>query len=112
MRNFKEEEFIMGNEIVFCKMDAIFLVLLDELRDRVARPLTINSSYRSVDYNESINGASKSQHLYGKAVDIHCVDSALRLAIVGHAVQLGLSVGVGNTFIHIDNRDTQIMFVY
>ena len=112
MRYFKESEFIMGNEIVYSKMNVQFLTLLDELRERVGEPLKVNSSYRSLEYNASIGGASKSKHMEGIAVDLHCTDSKLRVKIVGHAIQLGLTVGIGNRFIHCDNRNEQIMFTY
>ena len=111
MRNFEEDEFIMGDQVVFCKMDYLFLVLLDELRDKVGEPLIINSSWRSKEYNASVDGVEDSQHLYGNAVDIHCTDSVLRAKIVGYALDLGMSVGVYQTWIHVDNRDNQLLYV-
>ena len=112
MKYFRNTEFMMGNENVFDKMDKNLLTQLDELRGLVNEPLKINSSYRSLDYNRSINGSSKSQHLLGKAVDLHCDNGTLRGKIVHHALNLGLTVGVAKTFIHIDNRDNQIVFTY
>ena len=112
MKYFKDNEFKMGDEIVFSKMNTQFLTLLDVLRENVNFPLKINSSFRSEEYNESIGGALQSQHLLGKAVDLHCTDSTLRAIIVGHALLLGLSVGVAKTFVHIDNRSNQLLFTY
>jgi uncharacterized protein YcbK (DUF882 family) len=103
---------MMGNENVFDKMDRNLLLQLDELRGLVNEPLKINSSYRSLDYNRSIGGSTKSQHLTGNAVDFHCDNGTLRGKIVHHALNLGLTCGVAKTFVHIDNRDNQIVFTY
>ena len=43
---------------------------LQILRDYFGLPITINSGYRSPAHNRSVGGASKSQHLLGKAADI------------------------------------------
>jgi len=112
MKHFKESEFMMDKENVFNEMNTEFLCLLDDLRELVGEPLTVNSSYRSVAKNESVGGASNSQHLYGNAVDLSCNNGALRLKIVECAIELGLSVGVNKYFIHVDNRLRQIVFAY
>jgi uncharacterized protein YcbK (DUF882 family) len=109
---FEEEEFKMGNEIVFDKMQEDFLCLLDDLRVYVKEPLHITSSYRSESYNKSVGGSKTSQHLTGNAVDLHCNNGKLRRKIVQNALELGLSVGVAKNFIHIDNRLRQIVFTY
>ena len=112
MRYFDKEEFRMGNEIVFDEMQKELLQLLDDLRDLVNEPLHINSSYRSLEYNQSIGGSKNSQHLIGNAVDLHCTNGLLRMKIVENALALGLTCGVAKTFVHIDNRLNQIVFAY
>ncbi len=112
MRYFKESEFIMGKELVFDKMDIDFLKLLDNLRECVNEPLHVNSSFRSVDYNKAVGGSSTSEHLDGNAVDLKCNNGVLRLKIVENALALGLTVGVAKSFVHIDNRASQIVFAY
>jgi len=112
MRYFKDAEFIMDGEVVYSKMQSQFLALLDQLRGEVGEPLLINSSYRSEEYNEQIGGVKNSMHVHGRAVDLHCDNSRLRAKIVRVALSLGLTVGVNSTFIHVDNRDNQIMFTY
>ena len=112
MKYFKETEFVMGKELVFDKMDADFLKLLDNLRECVNEPLHISSSYRSIDYNKAVGGSSKSQHLTGNAVDLKCNNGVLRLKIVENALALGLTCGVAKSFVHIDNRISQIVFAY
>ncbi len=111
----------MGDEIVFDKMDDLFLELLDTLRDEVGFPIKLNSTYRSKEYNEIIQKranknykpySSRSKHLLGIAADLACTDSTKRAKIVYTALDLGLTVGVAKSFIHIDDRDNQIMFTY
>ena len=110
--HFKHYEFMMGNKNVYDKMDSNLLALLEVLRDNVGQALTITSSYRSPEYNKSIGGASRSQHLTGNAVDLSCKNGILRSKIVFQALKLGLTVGVAKSFIHIDNRETQLVFSY
>ena len=43
---------------------------LQVLRDHIGEPIHINSAYRHKEYNKSVGGASRSQHLYAKASDI------------------------------------------
>ena len=43
---------------------------LQVLRNFVGKPITINSGYRSPEYNKQIGGVINSQHLLGRAADI------------------------------------------
>jgi uncharacterized protein YcbK (DUF882 family) len=43
---------------------------LQVLRDYLGVPISINSAYRTLEYNRKIGGSTKSQHLLGKAADI------------------------------------------
>lgn len=45
--------------------------ILDPLRARMGRPVIITSGYRSRRVNELVGGSKTSQHLTGKAADIH-----------------------------------------
>ena len=87
----------MGGENCYDKMDPYFLTLLDDLRDAVGEPLYLTSTYRSPDYNRSINGASRSKHLEGIAADISCNNGTLRAKIIKEALNMGLTVGAAKT---------------
>ena len=50
---------------------ALVLNVLDPLRARTGRPIIITSGYRSQRVNELVGGSKTSQHLLGKAADIH-----------------------------------------
>jgi len=43
---------------------------LQRARDQIGRPFQVNSWYRPPAVNEAVGGASRSQHLFGRAVDI------------------------------------------
>lgn len=45
--------------------------VLDPLRAIIGRPIIITSGYRSQRVNELVGGSKTSQHLSGKAADIH-----------------------------------------
>lgn len=109
---FSREEFIMGEENVFDKMDSEFLYKLDDLRDRVGFSLVITSSYRSPEYNEKVGGAPRSMHLKGRAVDVRCRNSSDRAVILYYALQMGFTCGVNKSFIHLDDRVDQKVFLY
>jgi len=77
---------------------------LQVVRDILGRPITINSGYRSVAYNNKTPGASEnSQHVLGKAADI--VVYGMEPKAVQEALR-GWSGGLGSydTFTHVDIR--------
>ena len=112
MKYFKENEFLMGGVEVFDKMDPIFLQKLDDLREKINSPMVITSSFRTEAYNKKIKGAKLSMHLYGRAVDISCQNSHYRALVLKEALNMGLSVGVGSNFLHLDDRANQLVFTY
>jgi len=112
LKYFSKDEFVMGSDNVYNYMNPSFLLILDKLREEIGFPIKINSSYRNKEYNASIGGVKNSKHIESIAVDIACLDSKERAYIVAHALLLGLTVGVAKTFLHIDNRENQILFTY
>ena len=106
-KNFSQKEF----ECPCCGQLVIEQGLLDKIqtiRDLMERPLLITSGYRCAEYNESIGGATLSQHRLGRACDISTKDwggwtlyKFLKLAI-----KYDLSVGIYDQHLHVDNRIT------
>lgn len=45
--------------------------VLQPLRDKLGKPVIINSGYRCPALNKAIGGATHSQHMQGQAADIH-----------------------------------------
>ena len=56
---------VLGN------IEALVLNVLDPLRARIGRPIIITSGYRSQRVNNLVGGSKTSQHMLGKAADIH-----------------------------------------
>lgn len=49
---------------------ALVMKVLDPLRDKYAKPVTVNSAYRSPFLNSKVGGSDFSQHVKGQAADI------------------------------------------
>lgn len=89
------------------QMDAGFLALLDEVRETAGIPLVLNCAYRSKEWEKKQGRSGNSAHTRGKAVDIRCNTSANRYKIVRAALLCGVCrIGVGKTFVHLDNDKT------
>jgi uncharacterized protein YcbK (DUF882 family) len=86
---------------------------LQVLRDYVKKPIKINSGYRSPAYNKKIGGATKSQHMLGRAADItiqgmtagQVADTIEQLIAAGKMQQGGL--GRYPNFVHYDIRKSR-----
>ena len=83
---------------------------LQVLRDYLGVPISINSAYRTLEYNRKIKGATNSQHLLAKAADIvveskspeEVANIIKYLISEGKMVQGGLKAY--KTFTHYDIR--------
>lgn len=49
--------------------------LLDPIREKWGKPITVNSGFRSLEVNDQVGGVATSQHCKGQAADIHCNDN-------------------------------------
>ena len=47
---------------------------LDGIREKLGKPILINSGYRSPMLNKAVGGVANSQHLKGLAADVVCAD--------------------------------------
>lgn len=116
-KNFTKEEFDCndGSEMNIAIYHNIVKVAnqLQILRNYIGKPITINSGYRSEEYNASIGGAKNSQHIMGRAADIVvkgmtplAVHTTIELLIEkGDMLQGGL--GLYDSFVHYDIRGTK-----
>lgn len=69
------------------------------------KKIKINSAYRSKEHNAAVGGASKSQHLHGKAFDLNVTDlnREQRLRLIASLSAMGITgLGIGNNIIHAD----------
>ena len=116
-KNFSKEEFDCsdGSEMNIAIYHNMVKVAnqLQILRNYIGKPITINSGYRSEEYNASIGGAKNSQHIMGRAADIVvkgmsplAVHTTIELLIEkGDMLQGGL--GLYDSFVHYDIRGTK-----
>lgn len=109
---FRPSEFLCDGVVVIDQMNPDFLVKLVELRRRSKVPFKVNSCWRSAKKNKDVGGASNSMHLIGRAVDIHCPNDKFRAIVCREALAMGLTVGIMENGLHIDDRDDQIVFHY
>jgi hypothetical protein len=92
------------------RVDTRVIELADEVCRRFGRPATIISGYRSPSYNSSVDGARRSQHMLGKAIDVVFDGGALtndeknRVIAIASAVGF-VGIGIYNTSFHFDLRD-------
>lgn len=83
---------------------------LEVLRDYLGRPIQVISGWRSHEHNEAIDGATQSQHLFGRAADIvvpglspaQVFGAIEQLQAEGRMTQGGLSAYA--SFTHYDTR--------
>lgn len=96
------------------QVDRNALARLDELRNRVNRPLALTSAYRCPEHPEEAKKAQAGQHAKGTAFDISVADGAQRMQIVKTAIELGFNgIGIAKSFVHVDTRtSTPVIWTY
>ena len=81
--------------------------LLEEIRAACGnRAITVNSGYRTPTYNEKVDGAKQSQHLYAAAADIKVsgMSASEVYKLCDRLVGSRGGVGKYSTFTHVDVR--------
>lgn len=58
------------NSQIVSNLEQLVAQILDPLRERYGKPITVNSGYRCPALNKLVNGAKNSQHVKGQAADI------------------------------------------
>jgi uncharacterized protein YcbK (DUF882 family) len=106
-RNFRGEEFACKCGCGACIPDVGLVHKLQQLRDRIKKPIVINSSTRCAKHNKAVGGERESFHLTGKAADI-CVPGMPVQTLLKHVEESNLFKGVGyypkKNFVHVDTR--------
>ena len=115
IRNFKVDEFVCPHcgEVL---IDPNLVVLLQEFRDRIGRPVVITSAYRCEEYNKAIGGVPNSAHIRGYAVDVAIPDSGFRYALIEFLTKSGITrFGIAEDFVHFDldpDKPQGVVWVY
>jgi zinc D-Ala-D-Ala carboxypeptidase len=85
-------------------MKPSFMRKLKKARDYAGVPFGINSGHRTPKNNKKVGGKKDSSHLDGWAGDISCTSSRQRAKIIPALIRAGFNrIGIGKTFIHVDN---------
>jgi len=82
--------------------------LLQALRDKLGKSISIVSGYRCETHNNHVNGAKHSQHCLGTAADIRITGMDAHDVhdyIASHFNQRAKGLGNYKTFTHVDVRD-------
>lgn len=84
------------------------VMVLQSIRSHFGAAVTINSAYRTPQYNEKVGGAAQSQHCYGTAADI-TVKGKTPAQVAAYARQImpdwgGVGIYAKQGFTHIDVR--------
>ncbi len=117
MKYFEYEEFdspdIQGSGQL---MDSKLLEMIDEAREIYGKPIHVNSGYRTVEYNREVGGVKSSSHLKGLAIDVACVKSDDRFAMLSALLEVGFNrIGVASSFIHVDidkDKSQNVIWTY
>ena len=85
MRWFKDKEFACrccGELPPFARenIEALVRNVLDPVREKLGKPIQVNSGYRCKNHNEAVGGVKGSQHLVGEAADLRIDGSPEELA--------------------------------
>ena len=107
-KNFNLREFVSPdtNEV---KLENEVVFRLQKLRDKIGKPITVTSGYRTHEYNNYVGGVPKSYHKLGQAADIYCSGvSTKNLAKLAKEVGFrGIGTYINSGFVHVDVGPTR-----
>lgn len=108
IRYFRREEFRCKCGGKYCngfpvEPEEALVRALDKIRERLGVPITISSGIRCATHNANEGGVANSQHMYGRAADLHANVSPGTMKTAAEAV-MGSTGGIGlyNWGIHVD----------
>lgn len=107
--HFKVREFACSDGSDAVLVAPRLVMVLESIRAHFGAAVTINSGYRTPQYNAKVGGVAHSQHCYGTAADI-VVKGQTPEAVAAYARQLMPDwggVGIYKSFTHIDVRETR-----
>lgn len=109
--NFKVSEFACRDGSDAILVAPRLVMVLQSIRSHFAAAVTINSAYRTPDYNARKGGAAHSQHCYGTAADI-TVRGKTPAQVAAYAREImpdwgGVGIYAKQGFTHIDVREAK-----
>lgn len=107
--NFKVSEFVCKDGSDAVLVAPRLVMVLQSIRGHFGTAVTVNSAYRTPQYNEKVGGAAQSQHCYGTAADI-VVKGKTPAQVAAYARSIMPDwggVGIYDTFTHVDVRESR-----
>ena len=107
--HFKVREFACGDGSDAVLVALRLVMVLETIRSHFGTAVTINSGYRTPQYNKQVGGAAHSQHCYGTAADIS-VSGQKPETVAAFARSImpdwgGVGIYAKKGFTHIDVRE-------
>ena len=101
-------------------VDETLTVVLQCIRERFDKPVTITSGYRTPAHNAAVGGAKSSQHLLGRAADIRVAGVSVE-DVAAYAESLmpdwggvgryPVKAGRATGWVHVDTRQNKSRWV-
>lgn len=79
--------------------------VLEPVRERLGKPIVVNSGFRCPVHNAAVGGVANSQHMKGEAADITCDDNKRLAEIIGQ-------LGKYDQLIRYKRPDGSIKFIH
>ncbi|MFI3323034.1 MAG: D-Ala-D-Ala carboxypeptidase family metallohydrolase [Rikenellaceae bacterium] len=79
--------------------------LLQPLRDKYGKPLTVSSGYRCEKLNKAVGGVPTSQHTKGEAADVKCDNPIALLDVLLHSGLEFDQAILYPTFLHLSIKE-------
>lgn len=103
-------ERLMSKDNGECRMDPLFLDILEQIRLDLKEPLLETSGYRSPTYNAKVSHTgAMGPHTTGRAIDIAVRGGTafrlVKLAVIHGMTGIGVSQKGKSRFIHLDDLD-------
>ena len=91
------------------KLDSVLVEMLQKLRSRYGKGLTVISGYRCLKHNKAVGGAKDSYHMHGNAVDIkpsskYSIEDLQKLCKLAHEIGFRrIGIYPDDMMVHVDN---------
>ena len=107
--NFTVKEFACHDGSDTIMIAPALVMLLQNIRAHYGKAVSINSGYRTAEWNKKNGGVAESQHTYGTAADIHIsgVTPAALAAYVETLMPNTGGIGIYSAFTHVDVREVK-----
>lgn len=111
--NFQVKEFACSDGTDVVVIHPYIPHICQLVRNKFNMPFTPNSAYRTVTHNKSVGGATKSNHIYGRAVDIPAKNGVTPKQLYDYVDSLfgeWGEIGIYSWGIHAGVQDTKKRF--